>query len=227
MEHPVMQLEESTSPEEVALQTLADRILSGELAPGTPLHQVALASQLGVNRHHVREILKALANERLVQLRPYATATVAPLSPDDFQELHELRIALEPSIVRRSLPRLTRADILAMRWCVETMADPPDPAARLHSHERFHALLYGRADRPWAVALVARSRRLSRRYLAVLHAEIGWPTTAASHERILDAVESGEAALVESLIADHGREAHEPVFQHLSRYELRSHGIGA
>lgn len=218
------QLPDTPSPalprEEEALQVLLDRILSCEIPPGAPLHQVALARELGVNRHHVRVILQALANERLVRMKPYATATVAPLSAHDFQELHELRIALEASLVCRALPRVTEADIGDMRRCLDTLTDPPDPAAKLRAHERFHLLLYHRADRPWIIDLIDRSRKLSRRYLAVLHGEIGWPSTAASHEQILAAVEQGNATDVERLIAEHGRQAHEPIFRHLARYDL-------
>jgi DNA-binding GntR family transcriptional regulator len=181
---------------------------------------VALADDLGVHRHHIREILTSLANERLVRMRPYATATVTPLSAHDFQELHELRLALEPTAVRRALARITAEDIAAMRLAVTSIADPPTPEARLHAHEQFHSLLYRRADRPWMIALIDRSRQLSRRYLAVLHDQIGWPSTAATHEMILGAVERGDAEMVAGLIAEHGRQAHEPVFQHISRLQL-------
>lgn len=199
---------------------MMDRIVSGDIPPGAPLHQGVLAQELGLNRHQVREILKTLATERLVQIRPYATARVTPLSADEFQELHELRIALEASVVRRALPRLTGLDISTMRRCVDELTHPADSAARLQAHEQFHSLLYGRADRPWMVALIDQSRTLSRRYLALLHDEIGWPSTAASHERILRAVEEGDIRLAEQLIADHGREAHDPVFRYLANRQL-------
>src|ERR1700735_2814313 len=82
-------------------------ILHGELAPGSVMSQVVLADELGVSRTPLREALRILQSEGLVEAEPTRRVRVAPLTAKDLEQLCVMRIALESTALRISIPRLT------------------------------------------------------------------------------------------------------------------------
>jgi DNA-binding GntR family transcriptional regulator len=99
------------------LSELRRAILGGTLAGGTRLRQAALASQLNVSITPVREALRDLATEGLIEFDPYRGSWVRGFDLAKVQELYQLRILLEPVMVRRVMARVTtelfdRADAL-------------------------------------------------------------------------------------------------------------------
>ena len=79
-------------------------ILDGDLAPGAVMSQVALAEELGISRTPLREALRMLQGERLVEAEPNRRVRVAPMSPADLEELYVVRITLEAEALRLSVP---------------------------------------------------------------------------------------------------------------------------
>lgn len=205
-------------PIENIVFTLRQRILAGDLGPGAPLNQNDLANEFDLNRSQVREALTALSEERLVRMRPYATAMVAPFSLDEFQELHEIRIALEPMLSRLALPAVSRQHILEMRRLLDTMSMATNGATWLDSNDEFHATLYRLANRPWLVEIVDRARRLNSRYNRVLVFILDDRHGEQDHRDILEAVESGDSKGVEQLVAHHIKTGHDVVLQHLLQH---------
>ncbi len=88
---------------QAAAALIREKILSGELPPGAELNQNELASALGMSRIPIRDALRSLGGEGLIVLREHSTATVAPLSRDDLQELYDIRVAIEPRLCREAL----------------------------------------------------------------------------------------------------------------------------
>ncbi len=93
-----------------AASLLRAEILNGTSAPGALLAESAVAKRLGVSRVPVREALFALEREGLVDFSPTGRAFVKALTPQDFEELYVLRLALEPLASRLAAPAL-KADI--------------------------------------------------------------------------------------------------------------------
>jgi DNA-binding GntR family transcriptional regulator len=85
--------------------SLRERILAGELKPGTPLREEALSSEYDVARHSLRSALRTLQGEGIVQIEPNRGARVKSLSPADVRGLSELRLALEIEAARMALER--------------------------------------------------------------------------------------------------------------------------
>jgi len=101
--------------QEQVVGNLRRLILEGDLAPGDKLQQEELAAQLGVSAMPVREGLRQLQAEGLVEFIPRRGAYVAVLSTDEFDELYHMREELE---------------VLALRWAVERIN--PEEVERLH-----------------------------------------------------------------------------------------------
>jgi GntR family transcriptional regulator, gluconate operon transcriptional repressor len=100
-------------------EDVADRvreeILSGGLEPGERLVEARIAGQLGVSRGPVREALKLLRAEGLVDERPHRGTFVTSLSVRDVRDIYDLRAAIESAAARLVAVRGTDADLRSMR----------------------------------------------------------------------------------------------------------------
>jgi len=96
---------------EAAAEELRMRILSGALQEGAQLRQEILAAELGVSRIPLREALRLLEGEGLVTIVPHRGAVVSVLSPDEIGELFDLRLLIEPDLIRRAVPHMGPDDL--------------------------------------------------------------------------------------------------------------------
>jgi DNA-binding GntR family transcriptional regulator len=92
---------------DVVTAELRRLILQGELMPGERLVEDRLAARLGVSRNPVREAIRVLAAEGFVEVTPRRGAAVARLSPDEAEELFDVRVALEGLSARLSARKVT------------------------------------------------------------------------------------------------------------------------
>lgn len=90
-------------------------IISGELAPGTPISQVQLAIRFGVSRTPMREALRMLQEDRLVEIERNRRARVAGFDADDLELVYANRILLSTLATSLSVRRLTDADLAEMQ----------------------------------------------------------------------------------------------------------------
>lgn len=211
---------ESTAAE-AALVRLRDRILTGELEPGTKLNQADLAQDLGMSRIPVRDAIRALATEGLVTHDPRRTAVVTPLSLDDLAELYELRIAVEPHASVVALPHLGEEELSSMTHHLAVMGESEDSSGWLEAHDRFHASLYHLSARPRMVALLDRARAQTRRYTWI-RLDRNATEIAAEHDLILSAVRRGDARSLRAMLEAHLTSGFESVSRQLAALLQRS-----
>lgn len=137
--------------QEAVLTEMRRLLVTGELAPGTPIRQEALADRLGVSRVPVREALKVLEGEGHVEYSAHRGYIVAELSIDDLVEVYRLRELLEAEAIRVAIPKLTEADLTAIEQAAEevTAAGKRADLADVTSTNRaFHFLLFDAAGLP-------------------------------------------------------------------------------
>src|SRR6202000_1090726 len=99
-----------SSPEVIA-DVIRTLILRGLIEGGEPLRQDTIAKWFGVSHIPVREALRQLTAEGLVQLHDKRGATVAPLRPDEAEEILEIRLTLEIKAVTLAMPHWTEATL--------------------------------------------------------------------------------------------------------------------
>lgn len=92
-------------------ELLRQRILDAQYAPGQPLSIDGLARELGVSKIPVREALKQLEAEHLVEMVPHVGARIAPISLTDAEHLYPIRHALTELATRLAVPRITAAEL--------------------------------------------------------------------------------------------------------------------
>jgi DNA-binding GntR family transcriptional regulator len=124
-------------------ESLRDRILGGELKPGTPLREEALSGEYDVARHSLRSALRTLHAEGIVQIEPNRGARVKSLSPEDVRGLSELRIALEVEAARIALERGGGSLPASVHGAVERLVSlcgrkRPSWGAVSEAHEALH-----------------------------------------------------------------------------------------
>src|SRR5215472_1430161 len=134
---------------EAAANEIRRRILEGHYAGGQPLRQDLLAEELGVSRVPVREALVLLEAEGLIRIHPHRGAVVAALSVEDIEELVQLRVMLEPTLLKRSAPRLTTDDYRAVdqilaEYTRDLASNSVEQFGKLNSD--LHGVLYQRAN---------------------------------------------------------------------------------
>ena len=128
--------------DEVA-SVLRERILVGELRPGTPLLEIPLASSLRVSRNTMREAMKVLSLEGLLTRSVHRGVAVAQLTPQDISEIYQLRRMLELSAIHAA-KRPSREHLEQLRTVVEQYeiaAEAGDWAGAVGFDLQFHTLL--------------------------------------------------------------------------------------
>ncbi|WP_243222722.1 GntR family transcriptional regulator, partial [Microbacterium proteolyticum] len=124
-------------------------ILSGDLAPGTPLREEELSAAHGVSRHTARTALTRLAAERLVTAEPYRGVRVSLLDDDALVALQQLRCALETEALRIVRDRGIRpSDVDEALDDLATADASGDWPATLAAHARVHLALVEAAGSP-------------------------------------------------------------------------------
>jgi DNA-binding GntR family transcriptional regulator len=182
-----------------------EAILDGELAAGAVMSQVALAEELGISRTPLREALRMLQSERLVEAEPNRRVRVAPMSAADLEELCIARIALEAEAMRLSVPRLTPENLARLEGYMAEMAHyaaAKDYRRWTVPHRNFHRALTapaGERINDLLGQLFDHSERYRRLHIG--HGPTPWAT--AGHREILDACEAGDRDLSASLLASH------------------------
>lgn len=124
-------------------ERLREAILSGSLAPGTHLVQADLAAALEVSVTPVREALRDLESQGLVDSDPFRGAVVHRVSLEELDEIYELRSTLIPLAVQERVNTITDSELLEAAELVQTMTvDIPTPQW-VEDNRRLHRLLDG------------------------------------------------------------------------------------
>jgi DNA-binding GntR family transcriptional regulator len=105
------------------LQGLRTRIVEGDIAPGTRLLEIPLATRLGVSRGPIREALRQLEQEGLVEFEPHRGAIVVGVPDDEIETMYGIRALLEATAFSRACRRLKARDLEALDAMVEAMIE--------------------------------------------------------------------------------------------------------
>lgn len=195
---------------DLAYQRIRDLVLSGELAPGARLGQVELAERFGISRTPVREALRRLAGEGLVDPLSNRGFRVADLGLDAVLRRLEVRAILEPGIARLAAERRSESDIEELKAAIAREELAQDGISVHDASRDFHiavAHATGNAELVRAIKslwLVEVGRRLLSRRSAVSDWQY---EDLEEHRKIAAAIAERRAGDAERLMADHIRDA--------------------
>ena len=186
--------------------SLRESILNGSLPPGGSLSQVQLANKLGVSRGPLREAVRMLQREGLVEAEVNHRGRVSSFSIEDLEELYAMRIVHESLAIRINVPLFTDRDIETLRGCLRKMESLAG-----HDLRQWQAV-----DREFHFGLVTHSgNRLMRtirelydhadryRWLYIKGVPRALSIAAEEHGRIVDACVNRDSALAAAELSRH------------------------
>ncbi|SFA41697.1 DNA-binding transcriptional regulator, GntR family [Rhodococcoides kroppenstedtii] len=193
-------------------EQLRTRILTGELAAGSVIGQARLATELGVSTTPLREAVRRLAAEGMIELEPHRDARVTPVSADEARHLYQVRESLDPLATALAAQHRTTADVAAIEFALsrlEPITDAGDLDALLR-HREFHRAVYRASGNPVLIDILERLWDKADRYRLIGLRHSGDSTrdharVATEHQAISDAVAAGDAAAAQQAMTDHIR----------------------
>lgn len=184
---------------------LREAILLGEFCPGQTLRLEEIAKRFDVSTTPVREALSDLADEGLVTIFPHRGATVTRFSPEDLQDIYEIRATLEAMAARLAVPCLSLETLASLQSIVEQIDNHSGELVTLVklNHE-FHLTLYSASGRHHLCDLIKMLRYRTQHYLHAYISDLGgMPQAQVDHREVVEACKQGNADQAASVIYEH------------------------
>src|SRR5437588_3467365 len=188
-------------------EAIRERIANGSLPRGARVHQEDLAEELGVSRTPVREALRRLAAEGLVEMRTNRGARVADVDQGGMRGAYEARLVVEPGAARLAAQRRLSDPLDRMRAAVQAQRAAVRSVKRsFQANREFHLALVTASGNEFLIQMVERlwvARIGATIYERQVQTQERMLLDVAEHEQILAAIESGDARRAESLTRRH------------------------
>ena len=215
--------------QDVAAQIRTD-IIKGRLEPGAKLREVALAEHYEVSRIPIREALRALEADGLVESRKYSGSVVAPSPVEDAEDLFEIRIVLESATAKRAARRaaeLSAGGDHDAKWSeiraeINEILEAGDAVIAEERFEdlavlnmRFHFAI---AELSGSLSFISLLRQISGKieWLYSLNLMRRGPQAWPEHREIIAAIDAGQVEQAAEAMARHVRRSRDSYFAMMS-----------
>ena len=213
---------EKNSLKTLVEQQIREAIMSGAYQPGERLVESAIATQLGVSRAPIREVLSALEKDGLVVSIQRRGSYVTKFSATDIDEIYSLRLLLEAGAIHRAIERITDPEIARMQEIVDALGslaqEQPTSSRIVEQDLLFHEAICQVADHS-RLYQVWNSMRWQTQLLIALTAKTHYEhpdEPKLYHQAILHAIRTRDATEAEKLLTEHIRDAQRRALQALS-----------
>lgn len=179
-------------------------IVSGELAPGTALVELAMAERYGTSRTPIREALRRLEQDGLVE-RADRGMRVRVRSSEEILEIYDVRISLETTAARWAAQRRTELDLARLQRAQERMTgiDASDSANRAESNRRFHEMVWTASHNGTLIDVLQHLNAHLARYPGGELTGERWTAALEEHARLVEAIERRDAAQAAKIAEAH------------------------
>ena len=189
-----------------AYAALRQGLISGTFNPGQTLVIRKLADLYGISTTPIREALQRLVAERALEMKDNRSIIVPLLSETAFDELTDLRIAVEGTAGERAasrMPAVGLAEIRALVTGMDRAIKGGDPASYLAMNEAFHFAIYNHADAPIMLNIIQDLWGRVGPYLNLLmHSDAYIPQSNVAHRKIVAALEQGNGLAVRTYLEE-------------------------
>jgi DNA-binding GntR family transcriptional regulator len=192
-----------------AYYSIRELIVTLELPPGSLVSERELMERLGLGRTPVREALRALARERLIEVYPRRGMFVSGVDVRDLAGLSEVRLTLECRAARFAAERATEADRAGIELLLgelEQVSDGPSERVLIDLDQRIHRRVYECAHNPFLAATLNEYYVLSLRiwFLALDRLPL-LEHAVTEHRELLEAIRDGDGDGAEEAMRRHVR----------------------
>ncbi|MBR7194714.1 GntR family transcriptional regulator [Gordonia sp. SCSIO 19800] len=193
-----------------AYAELQRRILTGVLPAGAVIPQAKLAAEIGVSTTPLREAIRRLSAEGMVELEAHRDARVTPVSADEARHLYQVRENLDPLAAALAARTRTAADIAAVSNAFDRLspiASASDVDA-LVRHREFHRTVYRASGNPVLIDILERLWDKADRYRVIGLSHRGdspddRSRVTAEHRAIMEAVADGDTERADAVMREH------------------------
>jgi len=204
--------------EQVA-QRLRQMLVEGQIAPGAKLNERALSEQLSVSRTPLREAIKMLAAEGLVELLPNRGAIAVALTESDVLDTFEVMAGLEAMSGELAAQRITDeelAEIQAMHYEMLAAYTRQDLSTYYSINARIHRAINAAARNPVLATVYnqVNARLQALRFRSNQDGE-KWKRAVKEHEKMIEALAARDAAAMREVLAGHLRNKRDTVLEQL------------
>lgn len=190
-----------------AYNIIKEKIITLQLKPGAPVDEDALCAETGLTPTAVREALKWLSHDHLVDITPRHGIRVAEANPAELRELFEMRLPLETLCARMAAERATADDIVVMDALVreyERVKGAGNVDTLLDLDHRFHSALADAAHNRYMRETLERFFGLSERLWYLASPQTEWVLNALDrHAELVQAVKARDAERAAGLMHQH------------------------
>jgi len=188
--------------------TIIERaILTGSIKPGERLIETELAKNLGISKSPVREALKRLEGEGIVQLVPRKGYFVRDIDRKSIKDFFDIMFILEPTSALLSLKRKSEAVCSE----IDEILDNMDRCLRKKDYEsyrvlndQFHGLFYDLTDNEWLIKISQMLRKQANILRSLsLYTKDRFSSSIKEHQAIADAYKKGDKKLLEKAVKNH------------------------
>lgn len=198
-------------------------ITEGRLKPGDRIRQEEVAHRVGTSRIPVREALRQLENEGLVNLIPHSGARVAVLDYQAFSEIYRMREAIEPMVIAESITNLDDEQIERLRELmniVDEAGEGDEPVRWLQADRQFHLCSMSAAPMPEVLDRVEgfwnQTQQYRRAFFEKVKVEL--EIVSAEHRLLMRAIEQRDAVNAENLQRLHIRRTRMTLSPHMELF---------
>ena len=196
-----------TLAQSVAAQ-IREQILRGEIKGGEPLRQDSIAQALGTSIIPVREALRQLAAEGLVELKTHRGAVATELTLEKALEWINLRRLIETDLISAAIDNLTEDDLAKAEQVLGAFNRAMEQREEIERWSdynfEFHATLYAPADRPETMKILESLHRKCDRYLRLqLLGGDHIKRAEAEHQQLIDLCRKRDKRAAKSLTNEH------------------------
>lgn len=184
---------------------LHEGIVNGKYPPGESLVETTLAAQFGISRTPVREALRRLEQDGLVE-RGSRGMQVSRRSPEQILEIYEVRIILETAAARSAAEKRTPLDLMRLEQIHEAMlaASPDDPDNLATTNRKFHEVLWAMSHNSTLIDLLKRLHSHLIRYpQTTLSYKNRYQKVLEDHGRLIEAIKNGDSEQAAEIAEQH------------------------
>ena len=202
-----------------AYDRIREKIITLELAPGTLINEQQLAENLNMGTDPVREALKLLAHDELIDITPRHGLYVADISLPDLEQISEVRLALEPLCAALAAQRATADDLAVLEALRKEQAAtaPNDSRRLLDVDHKFHQAILRAAKNKHLYRILEHFFGLSQRlwYMALPQLDM-LPSAVAEHLEMVESIKSHDADRARNIMHEHVKQFYDGVRHILS-----------
>lgn len=221
-------LSDHQSRQEQTYQALRAALLDGQYLPGERMYEAEIAQALGVSRNPVREAVRRLQQDGLLEVRPHYGIYVARIPADEVEDVYRIRGALEATAAALAAERMTDEEIIELGAIVteqqaaasSSAALPREPVSVVQA-DRFHRSIHVGARSPRLLML------LEQIYAQVTHFRnitLRVPGRAAvsatDHAGIFEAIRSRDVEQADRLMRLHINDAWQVLVRQQAELEI-------